>query len=654
MIKDAVNNGYSQQRQRHRCPINDGDDDNNNNTRTKTTNHQERPTRPTHYRLTEQVVLPASASSTSKAAYYTFTNNLIQQHLERIKRRSRWLGWWHFRWLVFCSGCLVVVTAWTVVSILPWGIQPGIPTASASTNQEQSTTNSVSSQLLRINFQNFQQTPHVPRYVWNTEKEASTSGNPVATINKSQQFISIALPRELNQEPGKVEEEYVSVCLTRACFQHLGAQLARAFPDRSQQRSSWCFSSSSSSSSSNPVAVHGDGAAFDAHNETTSTSATASTVIAEGLILVKVPKAASSTCAGLILRIANQSSCRVVHYLHREARFYFAASFPPPSFNNRTTLETPAARGALAHPSYFMVGSVREPGSRTYSSAWFFMLAPLNITPTDANVIRSLNTRRAGGNTKGRGGYQYNYLSPKPLFAHSVWNPDHPTRVRNPSALYTKLQQLFQAYDFIIVVERMDESVTALALTMGIPLSHVLVPNAKVASSSNSDQNCNNSSLFDDNHHRRHHNPTHEGSNSTTNGGESTNYILSRFGRQKGRCTRPGTQPMSAAVRQYLSSSPTWLAGTYADQLVYWAAQGSLDQTIAQIGRAKFAQALAEYRQLRAHVQTYCGPRIGSGCTDTGLPIQPMEQCYDRDFGCGYQCIDEAVRVISGQSTSTS
>jgi hypothetical protein len=108
----------------------------------------------------------------------------------------------------------------------------------------------------------------------------------------------------------------------------------------------------------------------------------------QGLLLVKVPKAASSTSAGVILRIANQSddddsSCHTtaVQWQHLEGMFYA----------NRTTSRS------------FLVAPIRHPAQRAFSSTWFFLLAPLNITDSDENVIRGLNTRRGGGKTKGKG-----------------------------------------------------------------------------------------------------------------------------------------------------------------------------------------------------------------------------------------------------------
>jgi hypothetical protein len=104
----------------------------------------------------------------------------------------------------------------------------------------------------------------------------------------------------------------------------------------------------------------------------------------QGLLLVKVPKAASSTSAGVVLRIANQShlcDTTAVQWQHLEGIFYA----------NRTRATS------------FLVAPIRQPAARAFSSTWFFLLAPLNITDSDENVIRALNTRRVGGKTKGKG-----------------------------------------------------------------------------------------------------------------------------------------------------------------------------------------------------------------------------------------------------------
>jgi hypothetical protein len=151
----------------------------------------------------------------------------------------------------------------------------------------------------------------------------------------------------------------------------------------------------------------------------------------------------------------------------------------------------------------------------------------------------------------------------------------------------------------------MDESLTALALVTGLPLSDVLVTNSKVAGS----------------------------------------YLLVRPdspGRQKaGTCHRQIKGPISDGVRRYVESDE-WRAMNYADEILFRAANASLDRTIAAIGPDLFASKLNEFQRLKEKVLQTCGSRLGFGCSDQGVPL-PEEQCYLRDFGCGYSCVDDVV-----------
>ena len=153
----------------------------------------------------------------------------------------------------------------------------------------------------------------------------------------------------------------------------------------------------------------------------------------------------------------------------------------------------------------------------------------------------------------------------------------------------------------MLVVERMDESLTALALLTGLSLKDVLVTSSKVA------------------------------------GG----YLLVRVGKEAGHCRRQLKGPMSEGVRNY-TESEEWLAMNYADEILFRAANASLDRTIESIGRDRFDLALQEFLRLKEQVLQECGSRLGFGCTDQGEPVEE-EQCYFRDFGCGYSCVDSVV-----------
>lgn len=338
-----------------------------------------------------------------------------------------------------------------------------------------------------------------------------------------------------------------NLCLSDACLDNRAALLARASPVK--PLSTWC--------NRNTARVGEEW---------------------QSLIFVKVPKAASSTTAGVALRIRNKTQC-MTQYHHKEGVHY----------------------ANVSRDQSFLVAPLREPSARAVSHAFFFWLHPLNFSVTDKNLIRSFYTQRGGMPPTGQGGYQFRYASPVAVPKHLVWRRQEPTHVVQPFRVMQWVKRIMDHYDFFIVTERLDESLTCLALLWQVPLHYVLVAApAKQAGS----------------------------------------YVLKR---NKGPlyCEPYRKEVLSSGVRAYLRSDE-WRAVNFADELLYRAAQISLNRTIASLGET-FAPALQEFRRLQRQVVDACGPRLGSGCTAEGDVRRPVEACYERDFGCGYQCIDSVL-----------
>lgn len=166
---------------------------------------------------------------------------------------------------------------------------------------------------------------------------------------------------------------------------------------------------------------------------------------------------------------------------------------------------------------------------------------------------------------------------------------------------------IMNQYDFLLIAERMEESAVVLALLTGLDVSDVLVRSSKVAGhNTRNSKGCFAYSNYRDSSH----------------GG--TNNI------------------MSPAVANF-TRSKEWLYMNYADEVLYRAANYSLDLTIQRIGMTRFQKALREYQALQKQVQERCPEP--PGCTpgaDTARVGQVTEEgCYMEDFGCGYQCIDD-------------
>jgi hypothetical protein len=271
------------------------------------------------------------------------------------------------------------------------------------------------------------------------------------------------------------EDEFDTVCLTTPCLIHEVRKyhLARAFPSR--EKDSWCI----------PTTDLQQQQQLNGNNNNNNLTRDQ---VWQGLLYVKVPKAASSTTAGLTIRVARRHHCAAYEYMHR----------PGMEYASRDTNHS------------LLFASIRDPGERALSSVWFFVLSPSTIEATDTNIITSLHTRRGGGKTRGKGGFQYNYVSLQPIPPRSVWTPFVPDKILHAPSLRNQLANLLRSYDFLIVVERMDESMTAFALLAGLSMSDVLVASSKVV---------------------------------------SNEYVLARVGRNAGVCEHKGRPPTSPGIR---------------------------------------------------------------------------------------------------------
>jgi len=307
--------------------------------------------------------------------------------------------------------------------------------------------------------------------------------------------------------------------------------------------------------------------------------------IPRGLLYVKVPKSASSTLASIVHRIAIENECE--------------------DFRNEHTNEAQKyARRDKARS--FLLGSVRDPANRAVSRVFWVGVTQKGLDPTDENVLDWLShttDHQYGAVSKGQGGFQTRYLDLREPGAkdwvYFTW--EHKTRVRNPVALTGRVKAILRDYDFMVVVERMDESVVMLGLLLGIDVGDLLTVSSKV-------------------HDRYHYFPW------------------------LGKCLRIAPSFVSRKVGLYLNSS-SWYAQNYGDYLLHEAASLSLDKSIEAWGRPKFDEALARYRKLKERVEEECLEKTVFQCTSEGVaqPEKAESNCYDRDRGCGYPCIDRTV-----------
>jgi hypothetical protein len=302
----------------------------------------------------------------------------------------------------------------------------------------------------------------------------------------------------------------------------------------------------------------------------------------EGLYYVKVPKTASSTVAGVIDRIAhNNGDCNFYDkHLNQGAGHYYG---------NRNRKRS------------FLLASVRDPASRAISRVFFHQVSRLGLDPTDENLLEWLNTTDSiyGSVSSGQGGFQMNYMTLNPIEPWSAFKWSNSTHVNKPKRVEKNVQQIIKAYDFLVVVERMDESLVALAMLFGVQIGDIVTLDTKVQGM----------------------------------------YAL-----EANRCFKIVKSHVSPRVKEYLSSE-VWYAQNYGDYLLHAAASASLDKTIDALGRSRFEAELDRFRKLKVMANEECASQ-GSRCSEDGVPMDKKEReenCYKIDEGCGYHCIDKIV-----------
>ena len=169
-------------------------------------------------------------------------------------------------------------------------------------------------------------------------------------------------------------------------------------------------------------------------------------------------------------------------------------------------------------------------------------------------------------------------------------------------------------YDFILVVERMDESLVALALLLGVPVGDMLVSSSKVSGVTTDEGNDNIKA-------------------------KKTSYVYSQ---RYNRCL-PMVKTFTPPKLQRYLDSDHFRAQSYGDLILHQAANYSLDMTIDRLGKGRFNAALKEFQYWKQREENECARKVQFPCSSDGTPQWDVSEknCYLNDMGCGHQCIDD-------------
>ena len=301
-----------------------------------------------------------------------------------------------------------------------------------------------------------------------------------------------------------------------------------------------------------------------------------------GILFVKIDKAGSSTMVEVALRIA--------HALGRRRAKERGLGIPE---------KRQICRGRVSHAwsKHFSFGSrnryksflftmLRDPKSRAVSE-YNYQVGMSGIEPTEENFLYHLKSIR---------NFQLGLMV-------DPSEKDQVKEVSKTDRIFELVSRAAEEFDFIALLERLDESLVAMQFILGLETRYILYTTTKQS------------------------------------GGHV--FVKSRANNFKGECRRIPMSPRSQRIEYYFAGNE-WKQNNMGDKLLYEAASRDLDRIIAAIGREKFGEALVQYRRSQAIADAKCKPTWP--CTKDGRIRSSKEQvseCYLWGLECNYKCFDE-------------
>jgi hypothetical protein len=302
-----------------------------------------------------------------------------------------------------------------------------------------------------------------------------------------------------------------------------------------------------------------------------------------GMIYVKNPKAASSTSAGITMQISQNVAERKFHNsTNISTNISTNVHVNPPCTSNWShAFAFMKGQGFRKHPSILWT-TIRHPAKRVLSIFYHFLVSRANTEPTTENILNFVRDKTSG---------QVRYINTSrksEKYLEKSFN----------GALRTIQRNIIDSYDFIVVIERMEESLVAMKLLFDLEHRDLIVLSAKQS------------------------------------GGYSD---------WQGKCPIIPKHLPNPEVDHYMSTQFTY--GNY-DYLMYAAVNRSLDLTIEKLGRPRFEQELATHRHLQKLAEEQCQPVAAFPCSSEGVSqLEAAEEsCFQGDQGCGHQCVQDVLK----------
>ena len=295
----------------------------------------------------------------------------------------------------------------------------------------------------------------------------------------------------------------------------------------------------------------------------------------QGLLYAATPKTSSSTSQGINVRIARRVGQRLLpsHHdceHHNNARYLFQKRYVHRDIDRS-----------------YLWSLVRDPRRRDLSQVYHFQVSKRNMTTDDETIIGALTKLK---------GYQTMQLHHNRQITNKQWMDGDMFQSEDQLVDFVD-DEVLEKYDFLGVVERMDESLAVLSLLLDVTADHMIVLSAK----------------------------------------QSGGYDATR------ECFHIEKAQRTPRVEQFFASDTFVLFNP--DLYLFDAVNDKLDRTIQSIGSDKVQERVETIKALRDVADEACQSSVIYPCSSEGIPQheQARQNCYLQDSGCGYPCIDQVL-----------
>ena len=311
-----------------------------------------------------------------------------------------------------------------------------------------------------------------------------------------------------------------------------------------------------------------------------------------GLYLVKIPKAGSSTAAGITHQLAHKIAQRKgysqQHHCRVEAHH--------------------GSRHAFREPPYFLWSMIRRPADRALSWYYFSKVSREGRAPSYGNLLvygqrtKGEQLHQLASTSSGLMKNENNTKSspPKPRYTVTMTGRHH-NNTTQAQVLEMIQNDILDQFQFIGILERLEESLVVMRLLLfGFDATDMIVLPSKLSGG------------YD--------------------GGGSEH-----------GCVYIQTATPTPSMTEYLQDE-SYCLDNY-DCMLYDILNQTLDATIDMLGRKTVEEGVQLHRRLQSIAEEQCLEEAVFPCSKNGTRQYEAstKSCYQNDWGCGHECVQRVL-----------